>query len=67
MERNGCRLTKVFRFNNEQLVVGDSIEDAIAVFRKYYDGKFVVINSVEAVYGDSCGLSDSAIILEKKD
>lgn len=65
MERNGCRLTKVFRFNNEQLVVGDSIEDAIAVFRKYYD--VVSISSVEAVYGDSCCLSDSAIILEKKD
>ena len=67
MERNGCKLTKVFRFNHEQLVVGDSIEDAIAVFRKYYDEKFVEISSIEAVYGDSCGLSDSAIIIEKKD
>lgn len=61
---NGCKLTKVFRFNNEQLVVGDSIEDAIAVFRKYYSGKFVEIKSVEAVHGDSFGLSDGALILE---
>lgn len=61
---NGCKLTKVFRFNNEQLVIGDSLEEAIVVFRKYYSGKFVEIKNVEAVHGDSFGLSDSALMLE---
>lgn len=67
MELRGCKFTKVFRFNNEQLVVADCLEDAVVAFRKYYEDKFVPIKCVEAVYGDSYGLSDSAIILEKKD
>ena len=62
---NGCRLTKVFRFNNTQLVVADCLEDAITTFRKYYEDKFVDIKSIEAVNGDSFGLSDSALILEE--
>ena len=61
---NGCKLTKVFRFNNEQLVIGDSIEKAIAVYRQYYKDKFVEIKSIEAVHGDSFGLSDGALCLE---
>ena len=61
---NGCKMTKVFRFNNEQLVIGDTMEDAISVFRKYYNGSFAEIKSIEAVYGDSCGLNDSALCLE---
>ena len=59
-------MTKVFRFNNEQLVIGDTMEDAISVFRKYYNGSFVEIKSIEAVHGDSFGLSDSALCLEKE-
>ena len=57
-------MTKVFRFNNEQLVIGDTMEDAISVFRKYYNGSFVEIKSIEAVHGDSFGLNDSALCLE---
>lgn len=61
---NGCKMTKVFRFNNEQLVIGDTMEDAISVFRKYYNGSLVEIKSIEVVHGDSCGLNDSALCLE---
>ena len=66
MELRGCKFTKVFRFNNDQLVVADSLEDAVATFRKYYEDKFVPIKCVEAVYGDSFGLSDYALIYDEK-
>ena len=60
---NGCKLTKVFRIDNN-LVIGDSIEEAIKVYKSYINDDFIEIKSVESVSGDMLGMNTSAIIKE---
>lgn len=60
---NGYRLTKVFKIDNN-LVIGDSIEDAIQLYKSYINDDFIEIKNVEAVSGDMFGLNTGAIIKE---
>lgn len=58
---NGYKLTKVFRIDNN-LVIGDSIEDAVQTYKSYMNDNFIEIKSVELVSGDMLGMNTSAII-----
>lgn len=62
----GYRLTEVYRIDGH-LVVADSIEDAVRLYRKYVDNKFISIDSVELIYGDYCKTNSAAIIEDKND
>lgn len=62
-------LTKVFRFNDKQLVVAETIEEAISLFQDYYvkgsgyaSSRNSCVKSVELVFGDGAHLIDNAII-----
>lgn len=58
---NGYKLTKVFRIDNN-LVIGDSIEDAVQTYKSYMNDDFIEIKSVELISGDMLGMNTSAII-----
>ncbi len=58
---NGYKLTKVFKIDNN-LVIGDSIEDAIQTYKSYMNYDFIEIKSVELISGDMLGMNTSAII-----
>ena len=58
---NGYKLTKVFRIDYN-LVIGDSIEDAIQTYKSYINDDFIEIKSVELVSGDTLGMNTNAII-----
>lgn len=60
---NGCKLTKVFKIDN-QLVVADSIEEAINVYKRYINDEWVEIKNIGLITGDSLGLNTNAIIKE---
>lgn len=60
---NGWALKKVYKINN-QLAIGENIEDAIEVYRLYMNDSNVEINSIELVYGDGLGLNSDAICRE---
>lgn len=58
---NGYKLTKVFRIDNN-LVIGDSIEDAVQTYKSYMNDDFIEIKSVELISGDMLGMNTNAII-----
>lgn len=58
---NGYKLTKVFRIDNN-LVIGDSIEDAVQTYKSYMNDNFIEIKSVELISGDMLGMNTNAII-----
>lgn len=58
---NGYKLTKVFRIDLN-LVIGDSIEDAIQTYKSYMNDDFMEIKSVELISGDMLGMNTNAII-----
>ena len=58
---NGYKLTKVFRIDSN-LVIGDSIEDAVQTYKSYINDDFIEIKSVELISGDMLGMNTSAII-----
>lgn len=61
---NGCRLTQVWLVN-EKLVVADTIEDAISLYKKYYDNAIPPdITKVEAIANNSILKDYKAIIKE---
>lgn len=62
----GYKLTEVYRIDGH-LVVADSIEAAIKLYRHYMNDNFVTISNVERVNGDGFGLNTSAIIEDKKE
>jgi len=55
------KLTKVFRIDNN-LVIGDSIEDAIQTYKSYINDDFIEIKSIELISGDMLGMNTNAII-----
>lgn len=59
----GYKLTEVYRIDGH-LVVADSIEDAVKLYRKYIGSDCVTIDNVELVYGDYCRTNSGAIIAE---
>lgn len=60
------RLTKVFRID-DHLVVADSIEKAIKLYKSYMDDEYITIKHIETVFGDYSGIQDGAIIERKED
>jgi len=58
---NGYKLTKVFRIDSN-LVIGNSIEDAIQTYKSYMNDDFIEIKSVELISGDMLGMNTNAII-----
>lgn len=58
---NGYKLTKVFRIDNN-LVIGDSIEDAVQTYKSYMNDDFIEVKSVELISGDMLGMNTNAII-----
>ena len=70
------RLTMVFRFNGKKLVVADTIEKAIELYKKYYlaGGGYSTslddcIKSIEVIHGDGNGsfsLENNAIIAKNE-
>ena len=60
---NGCRLTKVFKIDS-QLVVADSIEEAIHVYKRYINDEWIEIKNIGLITGDSLGLNTNAITEE---
>ena len=58
---NGYKLTKVFRIDNN-LVIGDSIEDAVQTYKSYMNDDFIEIKNVELISGDMLGMNTNAII-----
>lgn len=59
-----CRLTQVWLVN-EKLVVADTIEDAISLYKKYYDNPIPPdITKVEAIANNSILKDYKAIIKE---
>jgi len=60
---NGCRITKVFKIDN-QLVIADSIEEAIHTYKKYLNDDCIEIKNIGLITGDSLGMMNTAIIEE---
>lgn len=61
---NGCKLTQVWLVN-EKLVVADTIEDAIALYKNYYNNAIPPdITKVEAIANSSILKDYKAIIKE---
>lgn len=61
---NGCKLTQVWLVN-EKLVVADTIEDAIALYKNYYNNAILPdITKVEAIDNSSILKDYKAIIKE---
>ena len=62
----GYKLTEVYRIDGH-LVVADSIENAVKLYRKYLGNDFATIDNVELVYGDTCRINSGAIIEDKNE
>lgn len=63
---NGWCLRNVYRIDGK-LVVGNDIEDAIAVYRLYSTPNKVEIKSVEQIFGDSTRVFGDAVCRETED
>ena len=61
---NGWKLMNVYKMDGH-LVIGHSLEDAIATFKLYINDNFYEIQNIELVTGDYLGLNKNAIIRDE--
>lgn len=66
MKKENVKFTKVWKINGKSLVVADTIEKAIELYKVNYEFPYNDIESIESVISH-CGGDNSALIYEETD